>query len=212
MPVLQAIVRDELARTETIGLGVVTSTATDEAGDGAHRIDVNVRLRGSALELQRVPVAVGRRGVSAAPLVGDLVVLGFVGGSVDGAVVLGSIYDEQIQPPKAGPTELVYEVPDDADDAARRVELKLPNGNTVTVNDAKIVIKLGSTSVTIDADGGLTVESSSGDITLKGSNVAIEAQSKLSLKGATASLEGSGQASVKASMISIAGTTSFSAG
>lgn len=212
MPVLQAIVRDELARSETIGLGVVTAVATDEAGDGSHRIEVNLRLRGSALELQRVPVAVSRRGLSAAPLVGDLVVVGFIGGAIDGPVVLGSLYDEQLGPPKADPTEVVYEIPDEADEGARRIELRLPGGNTVTVADSKVAIKLGSTSMTIDADGGVIVESSSGDIELKGMNVVIEAQNRLSLKGVTATLEASGQASLKSSLVSIAGTTSFSAG
>ena len=53
---------------------------------------------------------------------GDLAVLVFVGGDLNGPVVLGFLYDEQTQPPDGKPTEIVYEVPDDAaeDDAGSR--------------------------------------------------------------------------------------------
>ena len=62
VPALQAVVRDELAGVHMIELGIVTATFTNEGGSGDTNLAVNARLRGSALELQHIPVAVGRLG------------------------------------------------------------------------------------------------------------------------------------------------------
>src|SRR5262249_48289137 len=95
VPALQATVRDRLANTRSVELGIVTQTFTNDGGSGDNNIAIGVRIRGSALELQHVPVAVGRLGVSVSPRVGDLAVLAFVGGDVNSAVAIGFLYDEQ---------------------------------------------------------------------------------------------------------------------
>jgi uncharacterized protein involved in type VI secretion and phage assembly len=211
VPALQAIVRDELAATRGIELGIVTEAFTNEGGSGDTNLAVNVRLRGSALELQHVPVAVGRLGVSWAPREGDLVVLAFVGGDVNGAVAIGFLYDEQVRPPDATPTELVYVVPDDAESGVRRAELALPNGNTVTVEDEKVTIALGGTTLTVEADGAITLDAA-GDLVLKaGGAVTIEASQAATMKGQSVTLEGQSEAKLKGATTTIAGTTNFSA-
>ncbi len=143
VPALQAIVRDELAGVRAIELGVVTATYTNEGGSGDSNLAVDARLRGSALELQHIPVAVGRLGLSVSPRVGDLAVLAFVGGDLNGAVAIGFLYDEQTRSPDASATEVVYVVPDDQQDGDRRLELQLPNGNKLTVEDGKVNIAMG---------------------------------------------------------------------
>ena len=212
VPALQAIVRDELSATRGVALGVVTKAYTNEGGSGDTNLAIDVRVRGSALELQHVPVAVGRLGLSLAPRVGDLVVLVFVDGDVNAAVALGFLYDEQVRPPDAKPTELVYEVPDDEESGVRRAELLLPNGNTLTVEDEKVTVTLGDTTMTLEADGAITLEAA-GDLTLKaGGAVSIEATGDATLKGKSATVEGQSEAKLKGATTSIAGTTSFSAG
>lgn len=211
VPTLQAIVRQELASTFSIALGIVTQSFTNEGGSGDSNLAVNVRLRGSALELQRVPVAVGRLGLSLAPRVGDLAVIGFVEGDVDGPVVLGFLYDEQVRPPDATPTEVVYEVPDDEASGTRRAELGLPNGNKVTVEDKLVTITMGGTTLTVEADGAIKLEAS-GDIVLKaGGAVNIEASGAATVKGMSVTVEAQTEAKVKGATTSIAGMTSFSA-
>ena len=209
VPAIRAVVRDELDGHRGIELGTVTDVATNEGASGEHTLQVNLRLRGSALELQRVPVAIGRLGVSVAPRVGDLAVVACVGGDLNAAVVLGFLYDDQTQPPDANPAELVYVVPDDADADARRLHLELPGGNTVTVKDQAVEIVMGSTLLKIEADGAITLEAG-GDINLKAKGaVSIEGSTGATLKGATVSVEGQGSATLKGGTVSIAGTLSL---
>jgi uncharacterized protein involved in type VI secretion and phage assembly len=207
---LRALIQAELAALHLPELGVVTRVYTNDGGSGEVANEVDLRLRGSTLELQRVPVAVGRLGLSCAPRVGDLVVLAFIGGDLNAPIVIGSLYDERVLAPDAGPDESVYVVPDDARDGARRVELQLPNDHKVTIEDAKVTIAMGSTTMTVEADGAITLEAG-GDITLKAQGaIAIEAQGAASLKGASVSVEGQSDAKLKGATTTIAGTTNFS--
>lgn len=219
VPALRALVQDELAGARAIELGVVTATFTNEGGSGDTNLAVNARLRGSALELQHVPVAVGRLGLSVSPRVGDLAVFAFVGGDLNGAVAIGFLYDEQTRPPDASATELVYVVPDDQQDGDRRVELQLPNGNKLTIEDGQVNIAMGKTTLVIESDGAITLDAA-GDITLKAQgdlalsaqgSISLEAQSDASLKGMSVSVEGQTQAELKGVTTTIAGMTSFSA-
>jgi uncharacterized protein involved in type VI secretion and phage assembly len=204
VPALQALVREELGSVRAIELGTVTATYTNEGGSGDNNIAISVRLRGSALELQHVPVAIGRLGISFSPRVGDLVVLAFVGGDVNGAVAIG----------------FVYVVPDDQNDDDRRFELQLPNGNKLTIQDGKVTIAMGQTSLVVESDGAITLDAQ-GDITLKSqgslslsaqTDVSIQAQASASLKGSTSvSIESDAQAQLKGTTTTISGTTSFSA-
>jgi len=220
MPLLRAVVRDELVGVQPLALGAVTAVDTNADGNGARNVEINAQLHGSELELQRVPVAAGRVGLSAAPRVGDTAVIAFVGGDLNGPVALGFLYDDQRHPPKAAPDEIVYEVPDDAA-GVRRVEVITASGNTVTINDDNVKITMGGTTLDVVADGAVTIESAT-DITLKaqgdvkidaGKNLDLAAQTNATLKAsANATVEGSAKATLKGAATSIAGQTSFSMG
>jgi hypothetical protein len=220
MPVLRSVVRDELADVRPITLGIVTDVVSNEDGSGKRNVEINVRLHGSELELQRVPVAAGRIGLSMAPRVDDTAVLAFVGGELAGAIAIGFLHDDQRHPPKAKPDEIVYEVPDDGS-SAKRLEMILAGGNTLTVQDEKVAIVMGSTTLTLESDGAVTIEAGS-DITLKASgDLKLEAGKNLDLKAAinatmkadaNATVEGSAAAKLKGSTTTIAGQISFSMG
>jgi uncharacterized protein involved in type VI secretion and phage assembly len=210
VPLMAEVARRELAAHRGVALGVVDAVRTNDGGSGDHHLECDVRLHGSGLVLQEVPVAVARPGVSAVPRAGDLVVLGFVDGDVNGAVLLGTLHAGGTPPPDAKPDEIVYEVPDSG--GTRRVELRLPNGSKLTLTDAKLTIAMGKTTVTVEGDGAITMEAAS-DVSIKaGGSLTLEASSGATLKGATVTVEGSGSATLKGSTTTIAGTTSFSAG
>ena len=213
VPALKAVVRDELAAQRAAELGIVTQVYTNEGGSGDTNLAVNLRVRGSALELQHVPVAVGRLGLSAVPRVGDLAVVVFVGGDLNGPVVLGFLYDEQTRPPDGKASEIVYKVPDDAADDDRRIEVQLPSGNTLTLQDKKLTVTMGGTTLTVEADGAITLDAA-GDLKLKaGGSVSIEAGTDATLKaGTSVTVEGQVEAKLKGVTTSIAGMTSFSSG
>jgi phage baseplate assembly protein gpV len=209
VPALRAVIRDELDAHRGLELGVVTQAFSNDGGGGEHHLSVNVRLNASALELQQVPVAVGRLGMSALPLVGSLVVLGFLGGDLDQAVVLGVLHDADHAPPDAKSAEWVYRVPDDTDSAARRLHVELPSGHTLTLKDSELSITLGSSKVSIAADGAITIEAG-GDLTLKAAGaLTLEGGSSASLKAPSVSVQGDGSATLKGGSVTIAGTTAF---
>jgi hypothetical protein len=209
--VLRALVREELAQQRSAELGIVTQVFANEDGSGDNNLELNVRVRGSATELQRVPLLVGRPGMTYAPREGDLVLLAFVGGDLNAPVAVGFLYDEQTTPPKGSAAEIVYEVPDDEDDDARRLQIKLASGNTVTIQDKKVEIVMGSTKIHVEADGAITLEAG-GDISLKASgDLKLEATGTASLKGSSVSVKADADATLKGSTTTIAGNTSFSA-
>ncbi len=209
VPAIRAVVRDELDAHRGLELGVITQAFSNDGGSGEHHLSVNVRLNSSGLELQQVPVAVGRLGLSALPLVGNLVVIGFLSGDLDQAVVMGVLHDADHAPPDAKPGELVYHVPDEADEAARRFHLEMPSGNSLTLQDGKLSIILGSSTVTIEADGAVTIEAG-GDLTLKAAGALnLEGGSGATLKAPNVTVQGDGSATLKGGSVSINGTTSF---
>ncbi len=220
MPVLRAVVRDELADVRPLAAAAVTDVTTNTDGSGARNVEINARIHGSDLELQRVPVMAGRVGWSCAPRVGDTVVLAFLGGELAGAVALGFLHDDQTHPPKANPDDVVYEVPDDGS-SAKRLELRLAGGNTVTVQDSTLSVVMGGTTLTVESDGAVTIEAA-GDLVLKADgDVTIEAGRNLDMKAGmnatlkadvNATVDGTAAAKLKGATTTIAGLTSFSAG
>jgi phage baseplate assembly protein gpV len=220
VPMLRAVVRDELAAVQPLALAAVTAVDTNGDGSGKRNIEVNAQLHGSDLELQRVPVVTGRVGISMPPRVGDTVVVAFLHGDLNGPVVLGSLYDDQRHPPKAAADELVYEVPDDAA-SVRRIEIKTASGHTVTIHDDDVKVVMGGTTLEIAADGAVNVACATdfvidakGDVTIKaGKNVSVKAGINADIEAsANATVKAGAQATLKGSITSIAGQTSFSMG
>jgi uncharacterized protein involved in type VI secretion and phage assembly len=215
---LRAIVRDELQRSRAPELGTVSQVYARAGDDSKDNHQVNVKLRSSGLELQRVPVLVGRLGLSALPNQDDLVLVEFVDGDLNAPVVVGCLYDDQAHPPVAQLHDVVYQPPDDQDSSVRRLHIELQSGSTITLDDDKLVLKLGDTTVTVNRDGDVVIDAkgniqlkSQGDIELDaGGDVKISAQSQLSLTGMTASVEGQSQTKVKGAQLALAGMTQFS--
>ena len=217
VPTLRALIREELTRYRMPELGVVSSvfSKADDSNDGNHQ--VNVTLRGSGLDLQRVGVAVDRAGWSSLPRMGDVVVIAFLDGDLNSPIVLGSVYDNTVRPPKAAALDVVYQPPDDEDSSVRRFHVELPGGCSITYTDEKLSVTSGSTEVVVEKDGDVSVKSagnlkleSQGDISLEASgNLTLKAQQSVSVKGMSATLEGQSSTTVKGASISINGLTSL---
>ena len=232
--IIQAIVREELTSLRVAELGVVTEVFPHGSGGDKNNYECNVRLRDTGLELMRVPVATGRIGMAAIPNAEDLVLVQFVGGSLHGPVVTGRLYNDVDRPPEAKAKEFVYVSPDDAESGVRRVYLEFPGGNTLLVDDDKVVVEVGDTKLSIKRSGDFEIDSSakvvvksSGDTVVKSDgSVTIEAGGSLSMKAqrdvkveglsvsvkaqTSAQLEGQAAATVKAPLISVAGMVNFS--
>jgi len=216
---LRAIVRDELARQRAPELGVVTAVHPRDSDSSDANHQANVRLVVTGIELQYVPVLVGRLGLSMLPQVDDTVLVVFVHGDLNAPVVVGSIYDAKLQPPVAKAGEVVYEPSDAGGDASlRRLHLGLGSDVTLTADDENLKLVLGSTEVTIAKDGDVTISSAAkltiktqGDTTFESSgNFEIKAQGNVTISGISTTIEGQASAKLKAPMVSLAGNTQFS--
>ena len=219
--IIRAIVRDEMVRRRAPELGIVTAVQSRDSDSSDNNHQVNVRLRGSGVELQRVPVTAARLGLSLLPKVDDLVLVVFANDDINAPVVVGSVYDEQVQPPVAKPEELVYMPTDPQDSAIRRLHVELANGCAISFLDDHLSVKLGGTELTINQDGDVQIKSaakiefkSDGDITLEaGGNLTLKAQTNVKVSaGASLELEGSAAGKLKAPAITLAGNTQFSPG
>ena len=210
--IIRAIVRDEMARRRAPELGLVTSVFARDSDSSDNNHQVNLRLRASGLELQRVPVAAARLGLSLLPKVDDQVLVVFANDDVNAPVVVGSVYDENVQPPVGKPEVLVYMPTDPDDSAIRRLHIELANGCALTWQDDHLTLKMGSTELTVNQDGDVQIKSagkvevkSDGDITIDaGGKLILKAQSDLKLTaGAELAMEASGAAKLKASSIAL---------
>lgn len=219
--VIRAIVRDELARRRAPELGLVTAVHARDSEGSDNNHQVNVRLRASGLELQRVPVTAARLGLSLLPKIDDMVLVVFANDDINAPVVVGSVYDDTVQPPVGQPEECVY-IPTDPDDGAiRRLHVELANGCALTLHDDHLTLKMGGTELTVNQDGDVQLKSA-GKIEIKGdADISVEAGGNLELKaqgsvkvsaGSALDLAGSAAAKLKAPAITLAGNTQLSPG
>lgn len=167
---IQAIVADLLQSHRTAELGVVTAVYSHESGSDKNNYECDVRLRDSGLELKRVAITTHRVGDVAIPNADDLVLVQFLNGDIHSAVVTGRLYHDQVRPPEAKPREHVYVSPDADESGIRRLYVELPKNNKLRVDDDKLVLEMGRTTVTIENDGKVEVKSNDQDITISDSN------------------------------------------
>jgi hypothetical protein len=163
---IQAVVRNELRAFKTAELGVVTATYPHASATDSNNYECDVRLRDSGLELKRVPVATQRIGAVAMPNKEDLVLVQYLRGDIHSALITARLYNEVDRPPEAKDQENVYVSPDGAATGTRRFYVELPRGNKLLVDDDKLVIEMGRTSLTMEHDGEVVIDSGSQDITL----------------------------------------------
>lgn len=225
--VIRAIVREQLRGFKTAELAVVTKAYAHGGASDSDYYQCDVRLRDSDLELKRVAVVTPRIGSGALPDVGNLVLLQFLNGAADAAVIVGCLYNEDDEPPQLKSHEAVYVSPHSEESGIRRMHIELPNGNSLTIDDDKLVVAMGGTTISVTHDGdveldvkgavkivadgdasvtskgSLSLGTSTGDVTIEGMNVTVKAS-------AAVSVEGAATAKLKGAAVTLAGQTQFS--
>jgi hypothetical protein len=141
--IIRAIVRDELRAVRLPEIAVVTSAFPHTDESDSNNFECNVQLREGSLELYKVPICTPHIGMASAPQKGELVLLSYVDGDPNRAVVVGRLYSEKAQPP-------LHEAK----------EWRLANGNTSIAidKDEAVVITAGKTVVTVRKNGNLEVK------------------------------------------------------
>lgn len=157
---MRRIAETEVRKVHTFDLGVVTSIFPHESESDDHNYYCSIRLRDSdSDELRNVPVMTSHIGIVYTPNIGDLVLVGYIGGNVNSPVVIGSLYNDQQRPPVNKAGEIVYESPDSEDSSGgtRRVFFKFPNGMEITITDKAAKIKHKDTSIHMTTEGNMFI-------------------------------------------------------
>lgn len=180
--IMRKIVREELNNYRNTELGVVTKLYSHESESDNNNYACNVKLKDSDLELQNVGIATQRIGAVAIPNKDDLVMVQFINGNVNNAVITGRLYNDVDRPPVAKSHELVYISPDSKETGIRRVYLKFPNGNIFLLKDDEISLETGNTKIRFNHDGDIEIESNSRVKIKTQSDMAIDSGSKVEIK------------------------------
>lgn len=174
--VIRAVVRDELRNLRLGDLGVVTSVFPHTDAGDAHHYECNVKLREADLELRKVPIATPHIGMASCPVVGDLVLLSYVGGDPNRAVVIGRLYSENATPPLFDENEW-------------RVHSPLAGATHIAIDkEESFVVTAGKTVVTVKKDGNVEIAGEAdvnievkGNATIKCGDCTIDASGNIDL-------------------------------
>ncbi|MEF8706867.1 MAG: phage baseplate assembly protein V [Candidatus Accumulibacter sp. UW27] len=167
--IIRAVVRDELRALRLGDLAVVTSVFPHTRDSDTHNHYCNVKLREGDLELRKVPIATPHVGMVSTPAVGDLVLLSYVGGDANRAVIVGRLYSDQARPPLHQENEWRIEAP--------------RHGQTSLAIDPQgaLVLTTGKTVLTLHPDDRVEITGETDlKVTVKG-NVTLNALGKIDL-------------------------------
>lgn len=223
---IKSVVQSELSSQQPSAFGVVDSLHLPDAA-GMTQYACDVRLQGSTAVYQKVPVSSSYLGQLAPPLVGDVVVLQFIGGDPDAPVISGLMFSETVPAPEMAEGERLIRLPHSAAPAdqiemrqtagtngSRIWRVTLPEGPELQMTDTAITAQLDDFALTLDADAGEATLTSGGvTFTLDGSgnatltadgDITFEAGGTLTLKSsANTEIEAGGTMALKASKIDL---------
>lgn len=169
---IRAIVRQELATLRLGDLAVVTSIFPHEDENDKHNHHCHVQLRESQLELRNVPIATPHIGMVSPPRVGDLVLLTYIGGDPNRAIVSGRLYSLDAPVPLHAADEW-------------RVEAPLAGQASLAIDkDQSLVFTAGKTVITVKKDDVIQIQ---GETDLK-----IEVKGNVELKCGDCKIDASG--------------------
>lgn len=174
--IIRAIVKEQLRSLQFGDIAVVTSVFPHTADNDGNNYECTVKLRESDLELRKVPIATPHVGMASAPAVGDLVLLTYVGGDINRAVVVGRLYSDQANPPLHDENEWRLESP-----------LKSPTSLAIDKEGA-FIVTAGKTVVTVHQDGDVEIQGEKdlkievkGNVELKCGDCKVNASGKIDL-------------------------------
>jgi uncharacterized protein involved in type VI secretion and phage assembly len=197
---LRQIIQDELRHIRTAELALVQEQHPHEDESDTDNYACTVALRDSGIVLKKVPLTTSLIGQAAIPNVGDLVLVQFLGGDINGPIITGRLYNDEDRPPPNHDQGLTLNLPAasaedgiliDLQGSDRSLRFSLGAGLLVTLKDDDPVIEIevdsGSATLTIQRDGTLNIASQS-DLKIEANNIDISAGGEMTLKGSTINL------------------------
>ncbi len=162
---------------------------------------------GEMLKLENVPIVAGFMGMVDVPKIDDLVLVSYINGDFELPVIIGRLYSKEKTPPIFEDGQHLWEISKDgygSNVETAKLDIKFVDGETTTINatDSKIVVTIGTLTVTIDAaderaiildandnkieirdDGDIKIEASSNIDLMAGGDINIEASGNVTIKG-----------------------------
>ena len=202
---IQAIVRDEMRSMRTAELGLIKKVYPHSGKGDSDNYGCDVELKNSKLLLKRVPLATDRIGTATIPNIGDLVLVTFVKGDVNQAIIIGRLYNDEDRPPLNNNDEVIFRLPlDDADNKTlkaairnlqskgsepREVIVEMPPKITVRITDGTVRATAGKSEMKIDqtndTGGTVTVTTGRTKITMnQDGDIKVDGAGSISLKAA----------------------------
>ncbi|HND34668.1 MAG TPA: phage baseplate assembly protein V, partial [Myxococcota bacterium] len=140
IPILRALIRDELQNLKLGEIGVVTAIFPHAKGD-THNYECSLKLRDGDLELRKVPMCTPHIGMSSTPRIGDLVLVTYINGDTNNPVVIGRLYSDTSPPP-------------DHEEKAWHVQSPYQDQTHMTLAaDGAVKLAAGKTTLTMKKDG-----------------------------------------------------------
>jgi phage baseplate assembly protein gpV len=189
---IKKIAEEEVKKQRIMDLAVVSSIYPHASQGDNDNYECDVRLKNGGSELRRVPIVTPHIGLTHVPNIGDLVLIGYIGGSVNMPVILGSLYNDDQRPPANDAGEIVYESPDPQKSGLRRLYMKFPSGITLTIDDDLIKAETGSVTLQMDTKGAASLKTTNG-FTLDVSNsgdLKISSPGTVDIQGTTVNIKG----------------------
>lgn len=190
---IRQIARHEVEQRWNAALGVVRALhgSSDE-----QRYTCTVELRESGLVLPKVPIAAGTIGFTALPREGDLVAVLFAGGDLHAPLVIGRLYNEEVEPPRHEPGELVMSLPGDETAADKLLELRVKTPGDGTRSLALVLDGDVRVEVLVD-DGGVTLKAQDAQLRLSQSG-SSDGKAELTVGDSRVVMEQSGDVTIEA--------------
>ncbi len=212
--VIKQVVQAELAGHPTAEFGIVDTVHYPDAA-GTTNYACDVRLRGHEAVLENLPLATSYAGHVIPPIVGDMVMLAYLGGDPDHAVITSVFHSDAVAPPEVAEGQAVTLIPHDGADGdrvdtrvtagsngAREWLLELPEGPRIAVTDTAVTAEIGDFQMVLDSDGGTaTLTSGGATVTLDDQgNATVETDGDLNLSaGGNLAMSASGNVTLEAS-------------
>ncbi len=95
---IKKIVDEEMKKQRTMDLAEVTSIYPHSSSRDNDNYECDVKLKNGGNELRRVPIMTPHIGFTWVPNIGDLVLIGYIGGNVNSPIVIGSLYNDDQRP------------------------------------------------------------------------------------------------------------------
>jgi len=189
---IKRIAEEEVRKQRTMDLAVVSSVYPHASEGDNDNYECDVQLKNGGSELRRVPIVTPHIGLTHVPNIGDLVLIGYIGGSVNMPVVLGSLYNGDQRPPANDAGEIIYESPDSQQPGLRRLYMKFPSGIELTIDDDLVKVDTGSVTLQMDTKGAASLKANSGfelDVNNAG-NVKISSPGTVDIEGLVVNIKG----------------------